>query len=207
MPLDRAALIGCGVTTGLGAVLNTAKVEPGSMVAVFGAGGVGLSAIQGALITGARRVIAVDIGEFKLSKARELGATDVVDAGKGDPVATIRDMTGGGVDYSFEAIGKNETSLQAFNALRVGGICTLIGGGGVTVDPMHLMLGERQLRGCIMGSSRFRVDMPRYIEFYRQGRLKLDEMISRHGPLEDINKAFQAMCDRSVARTVLIFPT
>ncbi|MSQ11440.1 MAG: Zn-dependent alcohol dehydrogenase [Dehalococcoidia bacterium] len=208
MPLDRAALIGCGVTTGVGAVLNTAKVEPGSTVAVFGAGGVGLSAIQGARIAGALRIIAVDIGEFKLSKARELGATDVVDAGKGDPVATIKEMTGGGVDYSFEAIGLKKTAEQAFDCLAPGGTATVIGmvpvGQKLEIDPVTL-LGERKIQGSGMGSNRFRVDMPRYIEFYQQGRLKLDEMISRRGRLEDVNKAFQAMKNREVARTVLMF--
>src|ERR1700684_1096161 len=124
LPLDRAALIGCGVTTGVGAVLNTAKIEPGSTVAVFGAGGVGLAAIQGARIAGARKIIAVDMFEGKLAMAKRLGATDTVDASSSDPVDEIRKLTGGGVDYSFEAIGLKKVAEQAFNALKPGGTAT-----------------------------------------------------------------------------------
>ena len=208
MPLDRAALIGCGVTTGVGAALNTAKVEPGSTVAVFGCGGVGLSVVQGAYIAGARQIIAVDMGEYKLGTAREMGATDLVDASEGDPVQAIVEMTGGGVDYSFEAIGLKETTEQAFYSLKVGGTATLIGmipeGQEVHLDGVMLR-AERKIQGCSMGSNRFRVDMPRYIELYKQGRLRLDEMITRRRPLDEINDAFRAMKDREVTRTVLTF--
>ena len=208
MPLDRAALIGCGVMTGIGAVLNTARIEPGSTVAVFGAGGVGLAAIQGARIAGARQIIVVDVVEMKLAHSLEQGATHVVDASSGDPVQAIRELTGGGVDYSFEAIGLAETAQQAFNCLAPGGTATIIGmipvGQKVEIEGM-LLSAERKIQGCSMGSNRFRVDMPRYIEFYRQGRLKLDEMITRRGRLEDVNEAFRAMKAGEVARTVLMF--
>jgi S-(hydroxymethyl)glutathione dehydrogenase/alcohol dehydrogenase len=208
MPLDRAALIGCGVTTGVGAVLNTAKIEPGSTVAVFGAGGVGLAAIQGARIAGARQIIAVDVVESKLGLARDLGATHSVDASSGDPAKTIRDMTDGGVDYSFEAIGLKEAAEQAFFSIRPGGTATIIGmipvGQKVEIEGRYF-LSERKLQGSSMGSNRFRVDMPRYIDFYLQGRLKLDEMITRRGRLEDVNEAFRAMKAGEVARTVLMF--
>jgi S-(hydroxymethyl)glutathione dehydrogenase/alcohol dehydrogenase len=208
MALDRAALIGCGVMTGVGAALNTAKVEPGSTVAVFGAGGVGLAAIQGARIAGARMIIAVDVVESKLATARELGATHIVDASSGDPVRSIREMTNGGVDYSFEAIGLKATAEQAFSCLAAGGTATLIGmvplGQKIELDA-RLLLSERKMQGSIMGSNRFRVDMPRYVDFYLQGRLKLDEMISRKGRLEDVNEAFRAMKAGEVARTVLMF--
>jgi len=208
MPLAAAALIGCGVMTGVGAALNTAKVEPGSTVAVFGAGGVGLAALQGARIAGARQIIAVDVVESKLATARELGATHSVDASSGDPVAKIREMTNGGVDYSFEAIGLKTAAAQAFECLNVGGTATVIGmipiGEKVEIDA-KLLLSERKLQGSIMGSNRFRVDMPRYIDFYLQGRLKLDEMITRKGRLEDVNEAFRAMKAGEVARTVLTF--
>ncbi|HEY6395175.1 MAG TPA: Zn-dependent alcohol dehydrogenase [Candidatus Binataceae bacterium] len=208
IPLDRAALIGCGVTTGVGAVLNTAKVEPGSTVAVFGAGGVGLSAIQGARIAGARKIIAVDMFEGKLAMAKRLGATDTVDASSSDPVEEIRKMTDGGVDYSFEAIGLKKAAEQAFNALKPGGTATVIGmipiGQKVELDG-YMFLTERKLQGSNMGSNRFRIDMPRYIDFYLQGRLKLDEMISRRGKLEDVNDAFRAMKAGEVARQVLMF--
>jgi len=208
LPLDRAALIGCGVTTGVGAVLNTAKIEPGSTVAVFGAGGVGLAAIQGARIAGARKIIAVDMFEGKLAMAKRLGATDTVDASSSDPVDEIRKMTGGGVDYSFEAIGLKKAAEQAFNSLKAGGTATVIGmipvGQKVEIDG-YMFLTERKLQGSNMGSNRFRIDMPKYIDFYLQGRLNLDDMISQRRKLEDVNDAFRAMKAGEVARTVLMF--
>ncbi len=209
LPLDRAALIGCGVTTGVGAVLNTAKIEPGSTVAVFGAGGVGLAAIQGARIAGARKIIAVDMFEGKLAMAKRLGATDTVDASSSDPVDEISKLTGGaGVDYSFEAIGLKKVAEQAFLAIKPGGTATVIGmipvGQKVELDG-YMFLTERKLQGSNMGSNRFRIDMPKYIDFYLQGRLNLDDMISRRGKLEDVNEAFRAMKAGEVARTVLMF--
>ncbi|MBI2761249.1 MAG: Zn-dependent alcohol dehydrogenase [Chloroflexi bacterium] len=208
MPFAQAALIGCGVTTGVGAVLNTAKIEPGSSVAVFGAGGVGLSAIQGARIAGARMIIAVDVFENKLATARELGATHIVDASSHDPVKAIREMTDGGVDYSFEAIGLKKAAEQAFECIRAGGTATVIGmipvGQKIELDGA-VFLREKKIQGSSMGSNRFRVDMPRYIDFYLQGRLKLDEMITKRGKLEDVNEAFRAMKAGEVARTVLMF--
>ncbi|HWO94266.1 MAG TPA: Zn-dependent alcohol dehydrogenase [Dehalococcoidia bacterium] len=207
-PLDRAALIGCGVTTAVGAALNTAKVEPGSTVAVFGCGGVGLSAIQGAFIAGARQIIAVDMVEGKLGMAREFGATHTVDASSRDPVQAIQEMTGGGVDYSFEAIGNKRAAEQAYESLRAGGTATIIGmipvGQKVEIDGTSL-LSERRLQGSGMGSNRFRVDMPKYIDFDRQGRLHLDKMITRRGSIEDVNEAFRAMKAGEAARTVLMW--
>jgi S-(hydroxymethyl)glutathione dehydrogenase / alcohol dehydrogenase len=208
MPLDRAALIGCGVTTGVGAALNTARVEPGSVVAVFGCGGVGLSAIQGARIAGARMIIAVDVHDHKLQTACELGATHTVNAASSDPVATIRDMTDGGVDYSFEAIGLKRAAEQCFDSLRAGGTATIIGmiptGQKVELEG-STFLREKKIQGSSMGSNRFKVDMPKYIDFYMQGRLKLDEMITRRLQLEDINEAFRAMKAGEVARQVVMF--
>ena len=208
MPLDRAALIGCGVTTGVGAALNTARVEPGSTVAVFGAGGVGLAVIQGARIGGARMIIAVDVVEGKLATAKELGATHAVNASAGDPVKAIRELTNGGADYSFEAIGLKKAAEQCFDCIRPGGTATIVGmipmGQKIELDG-HMFLREKKVQGCSMGSNRFKVDMPRYIDYYRQGRLKLDEMITRRGRLEDVNEAFRAMKAGEVARTVLMF--
>ena len=205
---DRAALIGCGVTTGLGAVLNTAAIEPGSTVAVFGAGGVGLSAIQGARIGGARTIIAVDIHESKLATARELGATHSVDASSRDPVQAIQGIVPGGVDYSFEAIGLKSAAEAAYESIRRGGTATIIGmipqGQTVEIDGPSL-LGGKKLQGSSMGSNRFRIDMPAYIDWYLQGKLLLDEMITRRGALEDVNEAFRAMKAGEVARTVLMF--
>jgi S-(hydroxymethyl)glutathione dehydrogenase / alcohol dehydrogenase len=209
IPLDRAALIGCGVTTGVGAVLRTAKIEPGSTVAVFGAGGVGLAAIQGAKIAGARQIIAVDKFEGKLAMAKRLGATHTVDASSSDPVEEIKKLTGGpGVDYSFEAIGLKVAAEQAFNSVKPGGTATVIGmipvGQKVELDG-YMFLTERKLQGSNMGSNRFRIDMPQYIDFYLQGRLNLDDMISKHDKLENVNDAFRAMKAGEVARTVIDF--
>ena len=209
MPLDRAALIGCGVTTGMGAVLNTAKIEPGSSVVVFGAGGVGLSAIQGARIAGAARIIAVDPVEDKLGRALEMGATHVVDASSRDPVEAIVELTDGGVDYSFEAVGNKQAAEQCFNCLGPAGTATIIGmipyGLKIELDGSAFLYGEKRIQGSMMGSNRFRIDMPTYIEYYRQGKLMLDEMITRRGHLEDVNEAFRAMKAGEVARTVLTF--
>jgi S-(hydroxymethyl)glutathione dehydrogenase/alcohol dehydrogenase len=207
MPLDRAALLGCGVTTGMGAVLNTAKVEAGSTVAVFGAGGIGLSAIQGARIAGARMIIAVDVHEHKLATAREFGATHTVDASWDDPVERIRGLTGGGVDYSFEAIGLKQTVMQCFTCIAVEGTATVIGlmPLGETLELDGRMFFRGKFQGSMMGSNRFRIDMPRYIDFYLQGRLRLDEMITRRGRLEDVHEAFRAMEAGEVVRTVLMF--
>jgi S-(hydroxymethyl)glutathione dehydrogenase/alcohol dehydrogenase len=208
MPLDRAALIGCAVTTGFGAVIHTARVEVGSSVAVIGCGGVGLSAINGAAIAGAGRIIAVDIKGSKLNLAKHFGATDVVDASQADPVAAVKEMTGGGVEYSFEALGQKKTSEQAFQMLRTSGVATVIGmvpeGQMIEIDAADL-LNDKTLRGSNMGSNHFRVDMPRFVEFYLSGQLKLDEMISRRIPLEQINEAFDEMKRGEVARSVIVF--
>jgi S-(hydroxymethyl)glutathione dehydrogenase/alcohol dehydrogenase len=208
IPFEQLALIGCGVTTGLGAALNTAKVEPGSTVVVIGCGGVGLSCIQGAALAGALRVIAVDAVETKLTLAQEFGATDVVDASGGAVVEKIINLTNGGVDYSFEAIGKKETAEQAFEILRPGGTATIIGmipeGTKIELDGPSF-LRERKIQGSSMGSNRFRTDMPRYIEFYLQGRLKLDQMVSQRMKLDQVNEAFEDMKRAEVARSVITF--
>ncbi len=208
MPLDRAALIGCSVTTGLGAVFHTAKVEPGSTVAVVGCGGIGLATINGAAIAGASRIIAVDMLHAKLELARTFGATDVVNASDGDAVAEVIELSQGGVHFSFEAIGLKATTEQAFRMLRRGGTATVIGmiPPGVMIE-LHGMdfLGEKKIQGSMMGSNRFRVDMPRFVEFYLQGRLHLDEMISRRIKLEDINEGFDALSKGEVARSVIMF--
>ena len=208
VPVEVQALIGCGVTTGLGAALNTARVAPGSTVAVIGCGGVGLSCIQGAAIAGALQIIAIDTVETKLSMATKLGATDVINAGGGDIAQQVLEMTGGGVDYSFEAIGVKETAEQAFRMLKAGATATLVGavpeGTELSFDGLSFLM-ERRIQGSNMGSNRFRIDMPRYIEFYRQGRLKLDEMVSQRLPLDQVNKAFEDMKQGHVARSVITF--
>ena len=208
MPLDRAAIIGCGVTTGVGAALRTAKVEPGSVVAVIGCGGVGLSAVNGAEIAGAGRIIAIDLLASKLELARTMGATDVVDASKGDPVAQVMELSKGGVDYSFEAIGLKKTAEQAWAMLRSGGTATVIG----MIPPTEKieirgidMLTEKKLQGSMMGSNRFRIDMPRFVDFYLAGKLKLDELISHRIKLDEVNGAMDALKTGEVARQVIAF--
>ena len=208
MPLDRAALIGCGVTTGFGAVINTADIEVGSTVAVIGCGGVGLSAINGAAIAGAGRIIAVDVKGTKLNIAKHFGATDVVNAAEVDPVEAVTEMTGGGVEYSFEALGLKQTAEQAFNMLRTSGVATIIGmvpeGQMIEIEAAKL-LSDRRLQGSNMGSNAFRVHMPRFVEFYLNGKLKLDDMISRRIKIEQINEAFDEMKAGEVARSVIVF--
>lgn len=206
MPLDRAALIGCGVTTGVGAVHNTAGVEPGKTVAVIGCGGVGLACINGAAIAGAGQVIAVDMIASKLELATTFGATHLVNAAEGDPVEQIREITDGGVDYSFEAIGLKISAEQAFRMLKRGGTATVIGMIPVgTMIELHGVdfLSEKKIQGCAMGSNRFRIDMPRYVEMYLAGKLHLDQMISQTLPLVRVNDALESMKRGEVARTVL----
>ena len=208
MPMDRAALIGCGVTTGIGAVIHTAKVEPGSTVAVIGCGGIGLSAINGAALAGAARIIAVDMVPSKLELARKFGATDVIDASDGEAVGKVIEMTGGGVHYSFEAIGLKSTAEQAFQMLRAGGAATIIGmippGQMVSLHGVDF-LSEKKIQGSFMGSNRFRVDMPRFIDFYLQGKLHLDDLISNRIALTDINEGMEALKTGEIARSVIMF--
>lgn len=208
MPLDRAALIGCGVMTGVGAVFHTAKVEPGSKVAVIGCGGIGLSAINGAALAGAGQIIAIDMVGSKLNLAKHFGATDVINAAEGDVVKMVRELTGGGVHYSFEAIGLKKTAEQAFKMVRTGGTATVIGMIPVgTMIEIHgaELLQEKKLQGSMMGSNRFRVDMPRLVDFYLAGKLHLDEMISSTLELKDINQGFETLRKGEVARQVIKF--
>jgi S-(hydroxymethyl)glutathione dehydrogenase/alcohol dehydrogenase len=209
IPLDRAALVGCGVLTGVGAALRTSGLRPGETVAVFGCGGVGLSVIQGARIGGARRIIGIDRFDSKLEMATALGATDTINSSDDDPVALIRSLTGGeGVDHAFEAVGVASLVRQAVESLAIGGTATIVGvlpTGAMIEFPWEALRPECKLQTSRMGSNRFRIDIPRYLDFYRQGRLLLDEMISRRGDLADINDAFRAMKAGEVARTVLMF--
>ena len=208
MPMDRAALIGCGVMTGVGAVFRTANVQPGETVAVVGAGGIGLSAIQGARIAGAGKIIAVDTLESKLEVARQMGATDTVNAADTDAVAAVHELTGGGVHKSFEAVGLKQTAEQCFSMLRNGGTATIIGmipfGTKIEVHGADFLY-EKKLQGSNMGSNQFRTDMPRLVDMYLDGRLMLDEMVSARIQLEDINLGFEAMKAGSVTRSVIEF--
>jgi S-(hydroxymethyl)glutathione dehydrogenase/alcohol dehydrogenase len=208
IPLDRAALLGCAVTTGVGAALNTAQVTPGSSVAVFGAGGVGISVIQGAKIAGARQIIAVDIRDNKLDTAKHFGATAVINGSTSDTVREIKRLSNGGVDFSFDAIGNPRVLEQCVYCLAPRGLATLVGAippdQKVEFASGHLFV-EKRVQGCYMGSNRFHLDMPKYLDLYRQGRLNLDDMISRRLPLDQINEAFRAMEAGEVTRTVIAF--
>ena len=208
MPFDKAALIGCGVTTGLGAVFRTARVAPGETVAVIGCGGIGLSAIQGARIAGANKIIAIDTNPSKLELAQQLGATHIVNAASDDPVVAVKTLTGGGVHHSFEAVGMKLTAEQSFAMLRSGGQATVIGmipvGTRIEIHGPEL-LSEKTLTGSNMGSNQFRTDMPRYIDMYLDGRLHLDEMVSKTITLEQINDGFDDMKAGNVARSVILF--
>ena len=208
MPLDRAALIGCGVLTGVGAVRNTAAVQPGARVAVFGCGGVGLSAIQGARIAGAATIVAIDVQPDKLALALTLGATDVVDGNDGDAVAAVRGASDGGVDYAFEAAGRQETIAQAWSSLAVGGQLVIIGvlasGAKLTIDADPL-LEEKRIAGCYLGSASLRRDVPELVSLYLDGRLLLDELISRRLSLTQLDEAFERLRSGTEARQVVVF--
>ena len=208
--LEKAALVGCGVTTGVGAVLNTAKVEPGSSVAVIGTGGVGLNAIQGAALAQAEKIIAVDIAEKKLDFAKSFGATDVVNAAEIDPVEGVRELTDGrGVDYAFEVIGNPKTITQAYQMTRAAGTAVIVGMAHhqreFSIPAQHFVASERQIIGSFYGSCQPRVDMPKLLSLYREGKLKLDELITRHYRLEQINEAFADMEAGENARGVILF--
>lgn len=208
MPVEQAALIGCSVVTGVGAVIHTAKVQAGETIAVIGCGGIGLSCINGAAIAGAGRIIAVDTVASKLDVAREFGATDTVNVGEDNPVGVVMEMTGGGVHHAFEAIGLKATAEQAFQMLRHGGTATVIGmippGEMVALHGVDFLF-EKKIQGCFMGSNRFRVDMPRFVEFYMQGKLHLDKMISNRIALDDVNEALLALESGEVTRSVVVF--
>lgn len=208
VPMEAAALVGCSVMTGVGAVTNTAKIQAGETVAVVGVGGVGLNVIQGAKLAGASRIIAVDLLENKLAAAREFGATDVVDGSQGDAVAEVMNMTGGGVDWAFEAIGLTQTAEQCFGMAKRGGRAVVVGmvPVGSTVNlPGPAFLQEKGIIGSFYGSTRQTHDMPWLMELYRQKRLKIDELITRRWPLDQINEAYDALKAGEVNRSVLTF--
>jgi NDMA-dependent alcohol dehydrogenase len=204
-----AALIGCGVLTGTGAAMNTADIKPGDTVAVVGCGGVGLNVIQGARIKGAGEIIAVDMNETKLQMAKEFGATATVNASQSDPVSQVMEMTSQrGADVAFEVIGLQQTIDQTITMVRRGGQAILVG-----VPKMDVMvqlpaffgvvLAEKTIKGCWYGSSNVQRDVPKLIELYKKGDLKLDELISRTITLEEVNDAFEAMKTGEVARSVI----
>jgi NDMA-dependent alcohol dehydrogenase len=208
IPLDRAALVGCAVTTGVGAVFNTARVAPGSSVAVFGCGGVGLNVIQGARIAGAHRIIAIDTLESKLEMAKQFGATDVL-LSKDDPARALKKMTGGGPDYAFECVGNGELAAAAYRAIRRGGLAVVVGvakpGDSTAVRTMTLPFEEKTLTGSYFGSCVPRIDFPRMLALYTAGRLKLDELITRRYSIDEAPQAFADLESGRNARGVIVF--
>ena len=208
MPLDKAALLGCSGITGLGAVRHGARVEPGQTVAVIGCGGVGLNVVQGARLAGAARIIAIDRIPAKLDLARTFGATDVIDASTVDPVAAVRELTGGGVDHAIEVVGTEATIEQAFAMLDTMGTATVV---GVARPEMRVripaadLLHEKKLQGTRMGATRFRLDIPLYCQLYLDGRLRLDELLSATVGLDKVNEALDNLDHPLGARTVLTF--
>ncbi len=207
MPLDRAAILGCAVTTGAGTIFNACKVTPGETVVVVGCGGVGLATINAAKIAGAGRIIAVDPMPEKRALAMKLGATDAIDANDAS-AANIIEMTKGGVDHAIEAVGRPASAATAVGSLRRGGTATILGmmplAEKVGLSAMDLLSGKK-LQGAIMGGNRFPVDIPRLVDFYMRGMLDLDTIVSETIPLEAINEGFEQMKKGDAARSVIVF--
>jgi S-(hydroxymethyl)glutathione dehydrogenase/alcohol dehydrogenase len=209
VPDEQLALIGCGVTTGVGAALNTAAVQPGSTVAVLGCGGVGQAVVQGARIAGAARIIAIDTVPMKREQAQKFGATDLIDPAKGDAVEQVKQLTGGrGADYAFEVIGLPATILQTYNMTRNGGTVCIVGmsrmDAQVTFPAFQLFFEEKKILGCKYGSAKVRRDFQRFIDLIESGRLDTTHMVSRRISLDQVNEAFRAMEAGEVIRSVIV---
>jgi len=207
---DKAALVGCAVMTGVGAVLNTARVEAGSSVLVIGSGGIGLNAIQGAALAGAEKIIAVDMEDKKLAFAQTFGATHTINPKTdGDPVAKVLELTGGGVDYAFECIGRASTIEQCYNAIRKGGTAVVVGVAPlteqVTLGAFMMPFTEKVLTGSMYGSGRPRVDFPRLLALYKANRLKLDELVTATYSIDEAPRAFEDLQSGANARGVIVF--
>ena len=209
-PFEKICYIGCGVTTGIGAVINTAKVTPGANVAVFGLGGIGLNVIQGARLVGADKIIGVDLNPKKVELANKFGMTHFVDASKSnDVVAEIVDLTDGGADYSFEAIGNVNTMRQALECCHRGwGESTIIGVAGagqeIATRPFQLVTG-RVWRGTAFGGAKGRTDVPKIVDWYMDGKINIDDLITHTMPLSDINEAFHLMHEGESIRSVVTY--
>ena len=210
-PLDKVCLLGCGITTGIGAVLNTAKVEPGSTVAVFGLGGIGLSVVQGAVMAKASRIIVIDLNPVKFEMARQLGATDCLNPREltGSVTEAIIEMTQGGIDYSFECIGNVDVMREALECCHLGwGVSTIIGVAGAGQEirsrPFQLVTG-RTWKGTAFGGVKGRSQLPGYVERYLAGEIEVDRMVTHTMPLEDINRAFDLMHSGESIRSVIVF--
>jgi S-(hydroxymethyl)glutathione dehydrogenase/alcohol dehydrogenase len=209
VPFEVAAIVGCAVATGVGAVLNTAQARAGRPAAVIGCGGVGLSAIQGCRLVGCNPIIAVDVLDSKLAFARQLGATHAVNAKASDPIEALHSLTAGGPEYVFDSVGSRTTVNQALQAARPGGTAVIIGLAAakikVRISAGALVLKNKRLLGSFVGSMRPQLDLPMLVDLYRAGRLQLDEMITKRYPLDDLPQAFDDMEAGTVARGVLVF--
>jgi len=210
IPFEKAALVGCGVMTGVGAVINTAGVEPGASVAVFGCGGVGLSIIQGARLAGASTIIAIDLADNKLEMARNFGATHTVNGGNEDAVGKCKELTGGhGPDYSFEAVGVPQLMITANNATRRGGTTVIVGVGKLTEEvpfnALMLSMDGKAIKGSFYGDTNFRSDMPMLLDLYRGGKLNLDDMVSQTYTIDEAPQAVLDMIAGKNARGVIVY--
>lgn len=209
IPLSTAALVGCGVMTGVGAAINTAQIEPGSTVIVTGCGGVGLNIIQGAALAGAGKILAVDVMDYKLELAKGFGATHIVNSKDADPVQMAKDLSrGAGFDFALDASGNSKAILQGFQALKRHGTMVMVGippaGVDIPFPGISLIIEEKRVIGSNYGSARPSIDMPRILDLYRSKKLKLDELVSRTLRLDQVNEAFEVMEKGEVARSVLL---
>ncbi len=205
VPFDRACLIGCGIMTGVGAVLNRARVEPGSSMVVFGVGGIGLNCVQGGVLAGASRIVAVDVNPQKLELARTFGATDVLDGTKGDVLAAVRDLTHGGADYAFECVGNLALIQTALDAIAPGGTLVIVGVpklGSKFEFPVHTIYNNKSILGCRYGAARPRKDFAMLADLYLAGRLKIDELVTEHYHLDDFQRALDDLHSGKLARGV-----
>ena len=208
VPFDRACLIGCGIMTGVGAVLNRARVEPGSSMVVFGVGGIGLNCVQGGVLAGASRIVAVDVNPQKLELAKTFGATDVLDGTQGDVLAAVRDLTHGGADYAFECVGNLGLIRTALDSLAPGGTLVVVGVpklGSTFEFPVHTIYNNKAILGCRYGAARPRKDFAMLADLYLAGRLKIDELITTHYALDDFQRALDDLHHGHLARGVFQF--
>lgn len=209
IPLDKAALVGCAVMTGVGAAINTAKIEPGSSVVVFGCGGIGLSIVQGAKLAGANKIIAIDVADNKLAMAQNFGATHVINSGVDAPAEKIQELTGEGADYAFEAVGLPQLMEQAHACIRRGGTAIIVGIAALTdtvsFNALTLSMSAKTIKGCIYGDANPPVDFPRLLDLYKSGKLNLDDMVSQTYSIDEAPQAFEDMKNNTNARGVIVF--
>jgi NDMA-dependent alcohol dehydrogenase len=207
-PLDVVCLLGCGTSTGIGAAINSTGIKPGESIAIFGCGGVGLSAVMGARLAGAGKIIAVDTLDKKLNMAKKLGAEYLINASQDDPMAKVMEITGGGADYALECIGNVDVMAQAFSSIRSGGKLIIVGmaplGTALNIATYEFLLGKI-ISGSVQGDIKPQVDIPRYIDLYMNGRLPIDKLITRTYSLDEINEAFEALEKGRIIRSVIKF--